>query len=59
MRRTVEYTLPKHKGNEDITNSQVIAFIEYRKDQKEQINTMSSDRFLKKVLKYQPKEKFG
>lgn len=47
MRRTVKYTIPKHKGNEDIINSQVTAFIEYRKDQKEQINMMSSDRILK------------
>jgi hypothetical protein len=62
LRRTARYTHWDHKRNEDILTelqiSQVTEFIyQYRKNWKEHVDRMSSDRIPKLILKYQPKGK--
>jgi hypothetical protein len=62
LRRTAGYTRWDHKRNEDILTelqiSQITEFIyRYRKNSKEHVDTMSSDRIPKMILKYQPKVK--
>jgi hypothetical protein len=62
LRRTAGYTRWDHKINEDILTelqiSQIAEFIrQYRKNWKERVDRMSSDRIPKMVLKYQPKGK--
>jgi hypothetical protein len=60
--RTAGYTRWDHKRNEDILTelqiSQITEFIyQYRKNLKEHVDRMSSDRIPKMILKYQPKGK--
>jgi hypothetical protein len=60
--RTAGYTCWDHKRNEDILTelqmSQITEFMyEYRKNWKEHVDRMSSDRIPKMILKYQPKGK--
>jgi hypothetical protein len=60
--RTAGYTRWDHKRNEDILTelqmSQITEFIyQYRKNWKEHVDRMSSDRIPKMILKYQPKGK--
>jgi hypothetical protein len=62
LRRAAGYTRWDHKRNEDILTelqiSQITEFIyKYRKNWKEHVDRMSSDRILKMILKHQPKEK--
>jgi hypothetical protein len=62
LRRTAGYTRWDHKSNEDILTelqiSQITEFIcQYRKNWKEHVDRMSSDRIPKMILKYQPKGK--
>jgi hypothetical protein len=62
LRRTAGYTRWGHKRNEDILTelqmSQITEFIyQYRKNCKEHVDRMSSDRIPKMILKYQPKGK--
>jgi hypothetical protein len=62
LRRSGGYTRWDHKRNEDILTelrmSQITEFIyQYRKNLKEHVNRMSSDRIPKMILKYQPKGK--
>jgi hypothetical protein len=60
--RTAGYIRWDHKRNEDILTelqiSQITEFIyQYRKNWKEHVKRMSSDRIPKMILKYQPKGK--
>jgi hypothetical protein len=60
--RTAGYSRWDHKRNEDILTelqiSQITEFIyQYRKNWKERVGRMSSDRIPKMILKYQPKGK--
>jgi hypothetical protein len=60
--RTAGYTGWDHKRNEDILTelqiSQITEFTcQYRKNWKEYVDRMSSDRIPKMILKYQPKGK--
>jgi hypothetical protein len=60
--RTAGYTRWDHKINEHILTelqiSQITEFIcHYRKNWKEHVDSMSSDRIPKMILKYQPKGK--
>jgi hypothetical protein len=60
--RTAGYTRWDHKRNEDILTelqmSQITEFIyQYKKNWKEHVDRMSSDRIQKMILKYQPKGK--
>jgi hypothetical protein len=62
LRRTAGYTRWDHKSNEviltELQMSQITEFIyQYRKNWKEQVDRMSSDRIPKIILKYQPKWK--
>jgi hypothetical protein len=62
MRRTAGYTRWDHKRNEDILTelqiSQIKEFIyQCRKNWKENVDRMSSDRIPKMILKYQSKRK--
>jgi hypothetical protein len=62
LRRTAGYTRWGHKRNEDILTelqmSRITEFIcQYRKNWKEHVDRMSSDRIPKMILKYQPEEK--
>jgi hypothetical protein len=62
LRRTAGYTRWDHKRKEDISTelqiSQITDFIyQYRKNWKEHVDRMSSDRIPKMILKYQPKGK--
>jgi hypothetical protein len=62
LRRTEGYIRWDHKRNEDILTelqiSQITEFIcQYRKNWKEHVNRMSSDRIPKMILKCQPKGK--
>jgi hypothetical protein len=62
LRRTAGYTRWDHKRNEGILTelqiSQITEFIyQYRKNCKEHVDRMSSDRIPKMILKYQPKGK--
>jgi hypothetical protein len=62
LRTTAGYTRWDHKINEDILTelqiSQVVEFIyQYKKNWKERVDRMSSDRIPKMILKYQPKGK--
>jgi hypothetical protein len=62
LRRTAGYTRWGHKRNEDILTelqiSQITEFtFQYRKNWKEHVNRMSSDRIPKMNIKYQPKGK--
>jgi hypothetical protein len=64
LRRTAGYTCWDHKRNEDILTelqlSQITEFTcQYRKNWKKHVNTMSSDRIPKMILKYQPKGKIN
>jgi hypothetical protein len=64
LRRTAEYTCWDHKRNEDILTeiqiSQITEFkYQYRKNWKEHVDRMSSDRIPKMILKYQPKRKIN
>jgi hypothetical protein len=64
LRRTAGYTRWDHKRNEDILTelqiSQITEFIcQYRKNWKEYVYRMSSDRIPKIILKYQPKRKIN
>jgi hypothetical protein len=61
-RRTAGHTRSDHKRNEDILTelqiSQITEFIyQYRKNWKENVDRMSSDRIPKMILKYQSKRK--
>jgi hypothetical protein len=62
LRRTAGYSRWDHKRNEDILTelqiSQITEFIcQYRKNWKEHVDRMNSDRTAKMILKYQPKGK--
>jgi hypothetical protein len=62
LRRTAGYICWYHKRNEGILTelqmSQITEFIcQYRKNWKEHVDRMSSDRIPKMILKYQPKGK--
>jgi hypothetical protein len=62
LRRTAGHTRWDHKRNEDILTelqvSQITEFIyQYRKNWKEHVDRISSDRIPKMILKYQPKGK--
>jgi hypothetical protein len=62
LRRTAGYTRWDHKTNEDILTelqiSQITEFIcQYRKNWKEHVDRISSDRIPKMILKYQPQGK--
>jgi hypothetical protein len=62
LRRTAGYTGLDHKRNEHILTelqiSQRTEFIyQYRRNWKEHVDRMSSDRIPKMILKYQPKGK--
>jgi hypothetical protein len=62
LRRTAGYTRWDRRRNEDILTelrmSQITEFIyQYRKNWKEHVDRMSSDRIPKMILKYQPKGK--
>jgi hypothetical protein len=62
LRRTAGYTRRDHKRNEDILTelqmSQITELIyQYRKNWKERVDRISSDRIPKMILKYQPKRK--
>jgi hypothetical protein len=62
LRRTAGYIRWDHKRNDDILTelqiSQITEFIyQYRKNWKELVDRMSSDRIQKMILKYQPKRK--
>jgi hypothetical protein len=62
LSRTAGYSCWNHKINEDILTelqiSQITEFIyQYRKNWKEHVDRMSSDRTPKMILKYQPKGK--
>jgi hypothetical protein len=62
LRRNTGYTRWDHKRNEDILTElqilQITEFIfQYRKNWKEHVDRMSSDRIPKRTLKYQPKGK--
>jgi hypothetical protein len=62
--RTAGYTRWDHKRNEDILTelrmSQITEFIyQYRKNWKERVDRMRSDRIPKIILKYQPKGKLN
>jgi hypothetical protein len=62
MRRTAGYNRWDHKSNEDILAelqiSQITEFTyQYRKNWKEHVERMSSDRIPKMILKYQPRGK--
>jgi hypothetical protein len=62
MRRTAGHTRWDHKRNEDILTelqiSQITEFIyQYRKNWKEHVDRMSSDRIPKMILKHQPMRK--
>jgi hypothetical protein len=62
LRRTAGYSRWDHKRNEDILTelqiSQITEFIcQYRRNWKERVDRMSSDRIPKIILKYQPKGK--
>jgi hypothetical protein len=59
LRRTAGYTRWDHKRNEDslteLQISQITEFIcQYRKNWKEHVDRMGSDRIPKMILKYQP-----
>jgi hypothetical protein len=61
LRRTAVYTRWDHKRNDILTDlqmSQITEFIyQYRKNWKEHVDRMSSDRIPKMILKHQPREK--
>jgi hypothetical protein len=62
LRRTAGYTHWDHKRNDDILTelqiSQITEFTcQYRKNWKEHVDRMSSNRIPKMILKYQPKGK--
>jgi hypothetical protein len=62
LRRTAGYTCWDHKRNEDILTelqiSQITEFIyQYRKNWREHVDRMSSDRIPKNILNYQRKGK--
>jgi hypothetical protein len=62
LRSTAGYTCWDHKRNEDILTelqiSEITEFIyQYRKNWKEHVDRMSSDRMPKMILKYRPKGK--
>jgi hypothetical protein len=61
LRRIAGYTRWDHKRNDILTElqmSQITEFIyQYRKNWKEHVDRMSSDRIPKMILKYQPKGK--
>jgi hypothetical protein len=62
LRQTAGYTHWDHNRNEDILTelqiSQITEYIyQYRKNLKEHVDRMSSDRIPKMILKYQPKGK--
>jgi hypothetical protein len=62
LRRPTGYTPWDHKRNEDILTelqmSQITEFTyQYRKNCKEHVDRMSSDRIPKMILKYQPNGK--
>jgi hypothetical protein len=62
LRRTAGYTRWDHKRNKDILTELQISLItefiyQYRKNWKEHVDRMSSDKILKMILKYQPKGK--
>jgi hypothetical protein len=62
LRRTAGYIRWDHKINEDILTElqilQITEFIyQYKKNWKEHVDRMSSDRIQKMILKYQPKGK--
>jgi hypothetical protein len=64
LRRTAGCIRWDHKRNEDILTelqmSQITEFIyQYRKNRKEHVDRMSSDRIQKMILKYQPKRKIN
>jgi hypothetical protein len=64
LRRTAGYTRWDHKRNEDILTElqilQITEFIcQYRKNWKEHVDRMSSDRIPKMILKYQLREKIN
>jgi hypothetical protein len=62
LKRTAGYTRWDHKRNEDILTELQISRIteliyQYRKNWKEHVDRMSSDRISKMILKYQQKGK--
>jgi hypothetical protein len=62
LRRTAGCTRWDHKRNEDILTelqiSEITEFIyQYKKNWKEHVDRMGSDRIPKMILKYQPKRK--
>jgi hypothetical protein len=64
LRRTAGYTRWDHKRNEDILTELQISLItefiyQYRKNLKEPVDRVSSDRIPKMIKKYQPKEKIN